>query len=761
MDSVSAGRRAGPSPVPAGAPRALRPTRGLWTALVASDPGFVRLRMAGRTLVTLVLTLAVLSLAAAAAGQQVTVAMLGVVVAMISSIAVNDPSPTQQLRTVALMAPTAVAAVGLATALDPFPMVAEAVFVLVAVGAVLARRAGPRGLALGMAAFMAYFFTLFLQARPGQLPALMLAACTGSAVTLLVRLLLIRPRRPQRLLQQMLTAAQIRTATVLDLLVQALTAGELTGGDRRRLQARLGRTGQSALVIEQQLDAADERTLRSLAHDNLAVHVFDAQLFLERVVAHAVRLLEDGSSAEDSGELAAALAPVAQAMRRAGSRSGQEQAVLLAGLARGQQAAALAAQDGGHRDRFHLALTAMLNAWADGLQAHREQDPVADLAHEVHRPPGPRHAADPDEPPRSQADSDEPAQEAAHGGRRLDDNARQAVQVGLACALAVVVGEALSPARWFWAVITAFVIFTGTSSRGQILSRGWQRTVGTLAGVLAGVLVAAAVGGHTLLSLVLLFGCLFFAVYFIRVSPGLMIFFITTMLALLYGLLGRFSTGLLLLRLEETAAGAAIGVAVSFVVLPASTSAAARAAIDDVLDELDDLLTEATATLTRPAGPQRGTRSGARGVRDSYSQLQAASRPLTHGLSGIGGRSSIRHTVQVMGACEHHARALARIADVQPGLAARGPVCPALRSAVDAVLEEVSAVREVVVDRRRDPLPEGPAEQRLDAVAQAAGELAPAQRRALLAALAHLHAIQGGMRDLGRELTSTPTGRNP
>ena len=57
-----------------------------------------------------------------------------------------------------------------------------------------------------------------------------------------------------------------------------------------------------------------------------------------------------------------------------------------------------------------------------------------------------------------------------------------------------------------------------------------------------------------------------------------MIFFITLMLGQMYTLLNTFTDAVLVLRLEETAAGAAIGVAVSILVLPTGTRATARAA---------------------------------------------------------------------------------------------------------------------------------------------------------------------------------------
>src|SRR5262249_48463067 len=138
---------------------------------------------------------------------------------------------------------------------------------------------------------------------------------------------------------------------------------------------------------------------------------------------------------------------------------------------------------------------------------------------------------------------------------------RQAIQVAVAASLAIVTGELVSPARWYWAAIAAFVVFAGTNSWGETLTKGWQRLLGTVLGVPSGILVATLASGNKVASLAMIFVCLFCAFYFMKVTYSLMTFWITTMLALLYGLLGQFSLNVLLLRIEETAIGAVIGVA--------------------------------------------------------------------------------------------------------------------------------------------------------------------------------------------------------
>lgn len=72
----------------------------------------------------------------------------------------------------------------------------------------------------------------------------------------------------------------------------------------------------------------------------------------------------------------------------------------------------------------------------------------------------------------------------------------------------------------------------------------------------------------------LIFVSLFVGFYLMQISYAFMTVGITTMLALLYGLLGQFSIGVLLTRIEETAVGAAIGILAAMVALPTSTRGA-------------------------------------------------------------------------------------------------------------------------------------------------------------------------------------------
>ena len=141
--------------------------------------------------------------------------MLGTIVAMQSSAAVKDRDQHSRVVTTLLLFFPAVGAVSLAAMLSPFGKVADVGFIVVLFGAVWVRRFGPRGNALGMVAFMSYFFALFLRASPGQIPILAVAIAVGLGASLLVRTVIL-PDRPQVEVRRLVRALRAASSRVLE-----------------------------------------------------------------------------------------------------------------------------------------------------------------------------------------------------------------------------------------------------------------------------------------------------------------------------------------------------------------------------------------------------------------------------------------------------------------------------------------------------------------------------------------------------------------
>lgn len=609
--------------------------------------------MATRTTAALGCSLLIMYLVTRATGQPLTVALLGVVITMVASRSVNEPDLRQQRITMALLPLPAALSITAAATLAPYTIVSDVVFVAIVFTAVYVRRFGARGRALGMVAFMSYFFTLYLRARISELPWLIGAVVVGTLCTFVMSTYVL-PDRPERVLRATVRALRARMAIVVDTTAEAVATGRLDERRRRRMRARTIRLNETALMVQGQIeDKADPAMLwPGVSSEQLAPWLFDAELAIEWVATagrRAAALSADLPPATRA-ELVAALTQLARAIRTA-QAGGLKQAADRAQRILDSPAPSAADDDDPGEAavrRLSLAIinaataTAEVRAIVEGAAAGK----AAALRGDEGAPPPAPEAAAPDEP------ADE----------GLRPTTRQAIQVTVAASLAIVTGELVSPARWYWAVIAAFVIFAGTNSWGETLTKGWQRLLGTILGVPCGVLVATLFAGDTGAALVAIFVCLFCAFYFMTVTYSLMTFWITTMLALLYGLLGQFSFGVLMLRIEETAIGAVIGVTVAILVLPTNTRTTIRNDTRAFLTALSALIEISTATMfceEETASPTEQARELDRALQ----QFRISAKPLLAGVAGLAGRRNIRRGLRIFAACDRYGRSLARSAE--------------------------------------------------------------------------------------------------
>lgn len=199
---------------------------------------------------------------------------------------------------------------------------------------------------------------------------------------------------------------------------------------------------------------------------------------------------------------------------------------------------------------------------------------------------------------------------------------RPAIRAASAAALAMLIGQSLSPERWFWAVITTFVVFLGARSRADTLHRGAQRIIGTLAGALASVLLHHACHGHPALAAAAMLICVTGWAYTILNAYASGVFFITILVGLVYGQLGYDIGTLVEMRLQEVLAGCAVSFCVALVVLPLP----ARRLVDERLAAATAAL-RAAAALTRHSSPAE-RHAALRALDRRWHELRGALRPL-------------------------------------------------------------------------------------------------------------------------------------
>lgn len=268
---------------------------------------------------------------------------------------------------------------------------------------------------------------------------------------------------------------------------------------------------------------------------------------------------------------------------------------------------------------------------------------------------------------------------------RLAPTTRQAIQLTAAAIPAIIIGEMLSAQRWYWAVLAAFVVFGGTSSSGETLNKAWSRVLGTALGVAGGIVLAYLVRGHSDLAFVLLMCCLFLAVYTFRLSYAVMIFFITMLLALLYVIMGLFSDQLLVLRLIETAIGAALGGIAATLLFPIRTRSVLYSVTREALGRLREAIDACIARLSGESDAD--PLSAARNYDEAFQSVRTQLQPLI-GATRLGSTGDLRTRLLVMSACGYYMRALASLAYESPA----GCDAGTLRKERDAIDAEIDAI---------------------------------------------------------------------
>lgn len=333
-----------------------------------------------------------------------------------------------------------------------------------------------------------------------------------------------------------------------------------------------------------------------------------------------------------------------------------------------------------------------------------------------------------------------PAAPALPGGSGLArTTTRQAIQVAVAGAFALVVGQVLSEGRWYWAVGAAWWIFVNTSSRGETLIRGFRRILGTLVGIAAGLLLALPLQGAVVPTAALVAVCVFGIFYAAPVSYSWMMLAVTLMVALLYGLLGMLEPSLLALRLAETGVGAiGAALAVTFV-LPVTTHAATNAWIERAVHSVHDCTTTAARRLAGARDADPAPLAAELEVVLGRARLSLA--PLVHPLNPLRARKArARQVLALLDDCAREVRGLASVAaDPQASHDARlAAACWRVEAAVQALVSPGAQS-----DTVSAPKAQTPATQHHHPSAEAA--------------LHHLHGLEKVLTELATPLHSSPS----
>jgi uncharacterized membrane protein YgaE (UPF0421/DUF939 family) len=568
--------------------------------------------------------------------------MLGAIIALIGGFGVGMFGTARAQLALILFLPLpmlALLAVGLTVHVRVISLALLAV--TLAVGT-YCRRFGPPGFMGGMLGFMGAFLGFFIQDYVSLSDFGWLAAevLIGVAGIIVVHFALFRPRMEtavRRMQRSYSARARSLASEVAELFEATIRSGKSEENQReeQRLQRQLLRLNEAALLIDAQPSPAAVPAGCSAA----ALHqrLFDAEVALSNVARFALTLARRPLPAPAPALIVAALAGIRDADLTAVFDSaahtrelaedrcreiGPDDCILL-------QRFATSVTDLGTALRAFRLEPASLppdDALPDNTENEEFQPQVATFGGWL---PGSAFIAG--------AASQERGGNGLIERIRLAPYARIAIQMGIAVGAAIVVGDAISGRRFYWAVIAAFITFMGANTAGEQMRKSVFRVAGTVVGVIVGSVLAHLVGDVVWLQIVVIMVSLFLGLYLFRVNYAFMTIGITVMVSQLYVELGEFSNSLLLLRLGETAVGAGVAVLTVLLVLPLHVGRVARVAARQQLEALADLADRSLDRLADPAsaaGSDLELRAAARRVDVAYQALVATIRPMRTPLFG-------------------------------------------------------------------------------------------------------------------------------
>ncbi len=522
---------------------------------------------------------------------------------------VRDNLPSEQLVTRLIGCLVSILVVSLAAVLERDRYFTDFAFLMLIFAISWARALGVRWNAVGMFAFMSYFMGAYFRPPLAEMPLVALASVVSALVAQGVRVFLL-PDNWRRDLLRALESVRGRINQILVELAASVADGQLSEQEGHALTQSEERLKDAVLMAESFIPkSADGTPTIDTPASEVTMRLFDVHLAAESVIVLSqqsvppfamVHAIIDGDEA--------LVASAIDASKAAGNKSREETARALLWLSQARDALADCIERGRRT----------------GFEGIASPDPAPTIL----KWPKPS----------------------------LSDPAmRVALQITIATGIAMVCGLMLSRERWFWSVLTAFLVFNNTNSRGDTAIRALQRSIGTVLGIAIGMLLAAVCAGHPGVAVGLSVVSIFLGFYFLQVSYGAMTFFITIVLCLIYGMTGALTFDLLSLRIGETIIGATAGTLVAFFVFPSKTRGALDAAMAKWYDALLKLLKAASGDCE---GMEVIKLSQA--LDAAYRDVATAAKPLGASWYLVRRPGHIRQTLAILMACTYWARVFAR-----------------------------------------------------------------------------------------------------
>jgi uncharacterized membrane protein YgaE (UPF0421/DUF939 family) len=655
--------------------------------VIAADPGLGHLQAGWRTLISMVVSLAVgYGMAHAVGVPSMLGLMVGGMLGMMTSFAVAENTPLLLARSILWMPIPYGAALALGSWMSEHEWrLAE----LVCISAALALtfflvRFGPLGLLAGMMLFNGLMVNTIAPMPLDDCGWLFLIGAVTAIAILAARLVLCYPMPREDLLRTQ-RAFVIEARRVVDSAATALDPDAHQTVAIKRMGRALRRLNVTTLTIDGRL-AMPELAADPVAAELLHQYLFDAELSLSGIG----RAIQDMTGRHIPSELretmvvglvlardthlgrAGALHPAAEMIRRQADNASE-------GISEEeQQVRALARRVADLLDSLADSLAYWLDlGWSTPKSGAKVPfQPTVALERGMLPGSGP-------------ATQKLVAEKGGTGWRRLVPALRAPLQLAIGAAIVVPCADAINGHRYYWGLIGLMIVSFGTNTTHERVRKFAHRMVGTVIGAVIGILLAhllTRVGGeaHVYWMLAVMVAGLTFGAWGMQRQYAYWVIGLVAALCQMYATETPLDQmdWLLTERLFENGLGFLVGIIVCALVFPVTTRKVAREAQRGYLSAVETLLRQLAQRWKDPEAPIR-LRGAARGVDAALYQVQSVARPLVRMPMGVRGRRN-DNLLALLGTATRHANALAGSADIDLDLA------PAVRERMEHITEVFS-----------------------------------------------------------------------
>ncbi|MCW2873401.1 FUSC family protein [Actinacidiphila oryziradicis] len=646
--------------------------------MLATDPGLGHLQAGWRSLVSMVVALAVgYGMAHALDIPSILGMMVGGMMGLMGAFAIAENTPLRLARASLWMPIPFSAALPLGAWLQPHRVLDLCLMVVMLTLAFFLVRFGPLGMLTGMMMFNAFLIGPMAVIPLDDCGRLFIVALVTAAAVLVARLVLCYPMPREDLLRTQ-RAFVVEARRVADAAATALDPNADQDVAIKRMRRALRQLNVTTLTIDGRLaqpEVAAEPDTAELLHQ----YLFDAELALQGI-GHAVQEMTRRpvpSALREAmvvGLVIARDTPLgrADALRPAAELIRQEAANAPEGTGSDEaELRALARRVGDLLDALADSLACWLQLGWNTPTARAKVPFQPSVALERGLPPGTGPAA------RRLA-----AAQGGRGWRRAVPYLRAPLQVGIAAAITLPIADAINGRHFYWGLIGVMITMFGTNTTHERLRKLGHRAVGTVIGAVIGIALVHLIGpGHIYWTLLVIVAGISIGSWGIQRQYAYWVIGLVTALVQLYGLTTQYSKmdWMLTQRLMENVLGIVVATICAALIFPVSTRKVAREAERGYLSALEQLITQVAERWKSPEAPVR-LRGAARGVDAALYQMQSVVRPLVRMPLGTRGRGG-DNLLALLGTATRHARALASSADIDIDLA------PQLRGRVERITE--------------------------------------------------------------------------